>query len=268
MDSTMEWHPTDDDLVLEWYGDPAATDGPRTSAHLAHCEPCQRRRDEIVAVLALVDTAEPREAPADFEDAIWSRIAAGLPEPRRRWTMRQLVPLGAWAAAVVAAVATGLVWNGARPSVVVPDGAASTTAAGAPAEDLQNRVLLTALDEHFGQTEMLLVELLNAPAPQTGALDADTFAFERRTADDLVSSGRLYRETAREIGQRQFADVLDDLESVLVEVARSPAAPPATQVDTWRSQIEDHGLLFKVRAATNEIRERQSGTDGARGGAL
>ena len=123
--------------------------------------------------------------------------------------------------------------------------------------------MLTALDQHFGQTETLLVELLNAPE----AVGSE-FEFERASADDLVSSGRLYRESAQQTGERRFADVLDDLESVLVEVARSPKVIAQNDVESWRTQIEDNGLLFKVRAVTHEIRERQGDWTPANKGAL
>ena len=88
-------------------------------------------------------------------------------------------------------------------------------------------MLLTALDGHFEQTELLLTELLNAPE------DAERrFGFERTTADDLVASGRLYRITAEQIGKQHLAAMLDELEPVLVDVARSPE-----KVESQRSQI-------------------------------
>jgi len=113
-------------------------------------------------------------------------------------------------------------------------------------------VLLTALDSHFSQTEMLFVELLNAP--DTGR---DEMMFERATADDLVQSGRLYRVTAAETGDLRLADVLDEVQTVLTEIARTPAVPDRAALSAIRSRIQNDDLLFKVRAITNDIRDRR-----------
>jgi hypothetical protein len=94
---------------------------------------------------------------------------------------------------------------------------------------------------------MLLVELMNGPDRAT----AD-FEFARTTADDLVASGRLYRATAVSTGHRRLAAVLEDLEPVLVEVARSPEQVDSATVRSLRARIDDDGLLFKVRAATTD----------------
>ena len=72
-----------------------------------------------------------------------------------------------------------------------------------------------------------------------------------------MASGRLYRMTAEQIGKQHLAAMLEDLEPVLVEVARSPEKVNRNDLKSLRSQIDDEGLLFKVRAVTNEIRERQ-----------
>ena len=175
--------------------------------------------------------------------------------------MRQLAPVLAWAATVAVTVGLGYEWT--RQAPIAPAPSAEPATFTEASEGLQERVLLTALDQHFGQTETLLVELLNAPEAVGSEFD-----FERASADDLVSSGRLYRESAQQTGERRFADVLDDLESVLVEVARSPKVIAQNDVESWRTQIEDNGLLFKVRAVTHEIRERQGDWTPATKGAL
>jgi hypothetical protein len=90
----------------------------------------------------------------------------------------------------------------------------------------------------------------------TSAEDAN-WAFQRSAADDLVASGRLYRQTARQTGELQLVNMLDDLEGVLVEVARAPDAVDPRDADFLRARIEDDALLFKVRAVATDIRGRQ-----------
>jgi hypothetical protein len=41
-------------------------------------------------------------------------------------------------------------------------------------------------------------------------------------------------------------------------VARSPDKVDRRELNSLRSRIDDNGLLFKVRAVTHDIRERQN----------
>ncbi len=137
------------------------------------------------------------------------------------------------------------------PAPAVPN--AWPTQAAAPGRE--ERVLLTAVTEHLSQTEILLVEVMNG---QPAAAEPDAWTFQRTTADELVASGRLYRQTARQTGDLQVANMLEDLEGVLVEVAAAPDAVDRRNVDFLRARIEDDALLFKVRAVASDIRGRQT----------
>ena len=65
---------------------------------------------------------------------------------------------------------------------------------------------------------MVLAELSNAPDAK-GKLDISD---ERQMAEELLDDNRLYRQTARTTGDTGVANVLDDLERVLIEIAHSP----------------------------------------------
>ena len=72
-----------------------------------------------------------------------------------------------------------------------------------------------------------------------------------------MASGRLYRVTAQENGDLQLARMLDDLESVLVEVASGPEPVARKDFQSLRTRIGDQNLLFKVRAVSTQIQQRQ-----------
>lgn len=195
------------------------------------------------------------EPPEGFERVMWVRVSQAIarePRPRRVWSWRLLAPAGALAAAVVVAVLAGRTGDGQETSTEEP----GQTQVSAPARDLRQdeRVLFTALDEHFQQAEALLVEVRNAP-------DRDPLAAERVAADDLVSAGRLYRQSAELSGHVRLARMLDDLEPVLVEVARSPVQIDREDRQWLRTRIDDDNLLFKVRAITTDLRERSEKGD-------
>jgi hypothetical protein len=240
----MNWHPTDDDMILRLYDESTPAEARRIDAHVAICATCRESWGELVETLKLVDTADAPEPGPAFERLVWARVQQALPAPAAsRWSPRQWMPAFGLAAAVIVAVAIGYEWNGGeRLAPVSPDAAAAAA---------RERVLLTALDGHFEQAEMLLVELMNAP--EAGA---DQMAFRRATADDLVASGRLYRATAEDTGDVQFARMLDDLESVLIDLARSPETADQHEMESLRTRIGDEDLLFKVRAVTSDLRGR------------
>jgi hypothetical protein len=239
-------HPTEDELIQHLCGEDDATGRARLQAHLDVCAECRLACEEITGALTMVNEAVP-EPPDGFERIMWARVQQVIAaEPRlARWSWRQWVPAGALAAAtIVAVLAVG------RTEAPAPDAGAMQAAARTDDDTrLRDRVLYTALDSHFQQTEMLLVELRNAA-------EGDTLEFERVSADDLVAAGRLYRQTAEFAGYRNLAQVLDELEPVLVEMARSPEQMNARERAWLRNRIEEDALLFKVRAATNDIRER------------
>jgi hypothetical protein len=249
-------HLSEEDLILSYYGEADAVDEARMQAHLGSCAACRDVWQEIGQTLTLVDSAAVPEPPEGFERVMWARVQQALPQRSPVWTWRRLVPVLSFAAVVTLAVALGYQWRSAPVVPANPPAIAGTAAVDpsttADPTALRERVLLTALDSHFEQTELLLIELLNAPEEELVGL-----GFERVAADDLLASGRLYRATAEQIGNVRFAQMLDDLEPVLVEVARSPERVDRREISSLRSRIDDSDLLFKVRAVTNDIRERQ-----------
>jgi hypothetical protein len=106
--------------------------------------------------------------------------------------------------------------------------------------DARRRVLNVALGDHLERSRMVLLEFVNA-APLEGAGSR-----ERAWAGELVASNRLYRQTAAREGEPGVADVLDQLERVLLEIANSPAQVSPEFHEALRRRIEEEGVLFKI----------------------
>lgn len=232
-------HATEEELILHYYGEAAAATV--LEAHLQACADCraewQAIRDSLDAVTEALD-APGRDEPSPARiDSMWPALAPRL-RRRRAWT-RAWVPLAA-AAALVLAFLLGRHWPGPPP--VAP-------AAQAQASE---RILLVAVGEHLERSQMLLVELSNAPRSQ--AMD---MAREQEWAQELVGANRLYRHTAARAGEAGLASVLEELERVLVEVAHSPTRLEPSQVAQLQRRIESRGLLFKVRVLEWRVREKQ-----------
>ncbi|HEY8715543.1 MAG TPA: hypothetical protein VIM00_09180, partial [Candidatus Acidoferrum sp.] len=79
---------------------------------------------------------------------------------------------------------------------------------------------------------------------------------QQHRAEDLLDENRLYRQTAVQEGDTGLANVLDELERVLLDVVHSPQTVTPAQFKSIRERIDDDGLLFKVRVLTKKLQQR------------
>lgn len=236
-------HLNDEDLVLQYYGEPAI-EGTDATAHLASCESCAARFQELQAVLNTLDRGGVPERGEDYGAEVWARLRFRLgrrPEPRVHWRT-----WGAIAAMFIVSIAGYMIGR--------------TTAVHAPKSSdrgVKERILLVALTDHFERSQMVLAEIENAEAGKNGSLDV---SYERSQAEDLLDANRLYRLTAVANGNTAAASLLDDLERVLVDITHAPERVNREQIEALRGRIEDQGLTFKVKVFStgmvNQAKER------------
>lgn len=254
-------HPTEDDLILHYYGEDETSgfgvagdsmSEARIDAHLTSCAGCREAFEGLRRVMETIDAAQVPEPAADFERSVWARLAPELNpigashERLPRFNFWRTLSFAGGLAAVIVGI---LLWQFdiTLMRTAVDEGLT------ADAESHRERVLLTAVSDHIEQSQLVLVELANAE-PRGDDLD---ISLERTTADDLVSAGRLYRETARQTGDVQLASLLDELELVLVEIARGPKALSADELEGIRALIEEQELIFKLRVLAADVKARQ-----------
>ena len=120
------------------------------------------------------------------------------------------------------------------------------------ADQLREGVLLIDLGDHLDRSQMMLVELVSAD--DGSPVDMSD---ERARAEQLVAANRLYRQTAVSTGDTGIADLLDELERLLVDLAASPEQLSSKDLNDMRRRIESRSLLFKVRVVSADIRQRQ-----------
>jgi hypothetical protein len=246
----MHTHLDDGELVLHYYGEMSAGEEARAAAHLHECRACHASYTRLQHVLAAVEGAPGPEMADGFERTVWARLEPELGRRRGGWVSWFVLSPArlAWVAAILVLVA-GAFFAGRVSQRDAPGSAAPPAASAA---SVREGVLLVDLQDHLDRSQMMLVELVSTGGG--GALDMSA---ERARAEELVSDNRLYRQTAEATGNMALATVLDELERVLVELAASPDALPAADVERVRERIESRGLLFKVRVLSSEIRERQ-----------
>jgi hypothetical protein len=244
-------HRTEEELIAYREGDVREREA--ISEHLRECAQCREEMKQIEAVYSAMDLAEVPEPGEEFERRMWQKIAPRLEEKKARWwetwlAPRRLAILGAVAALVVLAFYAGRKTGPAAPAPGVVE--------TADASKVRERVLIVAVGEHLGRSEMVLMELQNA-GTQPGQKTVNLGATQKR-AEDLVEENRLYRETALQAGDQAMASTLDQLERALLDIANSPQEVTPAQFETLRKRIEAQGLLFKVRVVQQGLEERKA----------
>jgi anti-sigma factor RsiW len=236
------------EMVELYYGDAAVRE--RATRHLEGCPEC---RSELAALRAALNQVELRPVPEpgpDFESRVWNRLEPLLPvrAPRRPLLFRLRPPV--WAGlAVAACLVVGAFFAG---QWVEHRGRGAATAR-VPESPVQ-RLLVVAVGDHLERSQMVLAEIAHA-VPGQGKVDISE---ERQWAQDLLGENRLYRQTAQRAGDTGVANLLDDLERLLVEIANSPDRLPAGDWKAIRSRIENEGILFKVRVVGSRLQAAPS----------
>ena len=220
--------------------------------HLSACEKCRAEMERIEAVLAALDTLPVPDPGAEYGRQVWKEIAPRLTEKPDHWWQvwfepRRIAAAGGIVALIDAAFVAGrFTKRGGRDNI-------------ANQEQVRERVLVVAVGEHLGHSERMLIELSNEAPDDPKQKEVDISA-EQRRAEDLLQENRLYRQTALREGDAGLANVLDELERVLLDVAHSPGEVTPAQLEAIQKKIEARGILFKVRVVNKELQQRQEAT--------
>ncbi len=226
------------------------------AAHIAECAECRAELDRIAGMLAAFQALPVPEPGEEYGRRVWQQIAPRLEEKRSHWWDFFLEPRRLTAGALVAALVLVAFLAG---RVTRHTGIEKGITGPAAASDAQvrERVLMLAVGEHLGRSEMVLMEIANA-GPEGARVKQVNISSQRRRAEDLLDENRLYRQTALQEGDTGLANVLDELERVLLDVAHSPQTVTPAQFKSIRQRIDNDGLLFKVRVLTKEIQQREN----------
>ena len=244
-------HLTPEQIVLHCYGD--AADGPEIESHLRGCGECRAEFDKVKAFLAEIPATPVPQPPVDLEEKLWLNLRDQLREKRPAWrgflAPARWTAIGAVAVLVIAAFLAGRFWPN-RVEVKKPESVQVNP----------ERVVLVAVSDHLERSQILLVEIMNADPK-----DAAEFSEERQQARNLLNDNRLYRVSALQNGKPGVANLLEELERVLTEVANSPAEMTAGDVKEIRRRIQSEDLLFKIHVVGSTVLkpENQANTNPA-----
>jgi hypothetical protein len=223
-------HPCEDDLILHFYGE---ADDSTLAQHIDSCPRCREELRLLRQALSEVDEIAPPERGEDYGARVWDRIAGELPRSSRAPAYGYLL-----AAAAVVLLATFLA--GRFSAHRDPDAADK-------GREIRERILLVALGDHLEASQVLLLEVANRGDVAAAPLD-------RGKAEELLRASRLYRQSALRLGDVATADVLEDLERLLLDVSHEPDTVEAQR--GIRTRMEDRDVLFKLRVLEASVRHR------------
>jgi hypothetical protein len=249
-------------IELYFYGELPDGDRGALQAHLSGCAECRAALDDLSMIRAALagrpDVAMPPGGDwSGFMHRLHVSIAvdgsgsnvSGTPPvsiPRLR---RQLAPYLAVAATVILVTA-------AVVSVVNQRSAQRTAAAVQPAtptpesaQPVQSASVTTGADpglmavsgQHFARSKLVVLGLVTKNGRQ------DDWAYERDLASSLLGDTRLYRLAAEERGMQPLADVMGDLELVLLQTSMAEE-PTEASLHQLQRLIRRRDLLTKMNA--------------------
>ena len=234
-------HLTEEQLILHYYGEEG--DALAAEQHLNGCPECRTLYGALQRVLNVVDTIPVPERGAEYGAEVWKRIEHAVPRRRWRW-----LPALDWRLAAAGVAMAGLLAGAFAVGRIYPS---KRQAAQVVAMDpqLRERVLMVAVGDYLERSQMVLVELANADP--RGKLD---ISGEQERAADLVSESHLYRQTAEHTGDTTVANVLDDVDRVLLEIAQGPAEVTPVELEGLQQRLRTEGILFKMRVLGSKVR--------------
>jgi hypothetical protein len=252
-------HLTEEELILHYYGE----EGDTLSAekHLEECSGCRDHYASLQRVFNVVDALPVPERGREYGAEVWSRIQHRVPA-RRRW-----LPSFEWRWAAGAAAMAGLLIAAFIAGGHYPRLAKRPVSQIATASDPQagERVLLVAVGDYLERSQMVLIELANTGpnGDPKGKLDISD---EQQRAAGLVTESRLYRQTAEHTGDTRVANVLDELDRVLLDIAHGPSEVSPSDLDKLRQKLESEGILFKIRVLGSNVRTQEKDKPNVTGG--
>jgi hypothetical protein len=232
---------SDNELILYFYRD--GLDARRIDEidDALFAVPALRRRyTALQQLLHEIDAAPALTPDPELTERVWRRLEAELgPAPRLRWRWPQwqrVRPAFAAAFALVLVLALGVAFFAGRWS--------------APQESLRSAAAAHVLDAyvaaHLRATDGLLLTASNSDSTELRNAN-------RELAQSLLETNRMYALAAQRSGDTRLADLLRQLEPILIELANQSADAPVQSLDGLRDYLRRTDLRFELRATQARI---------------
>ena len=248
-------------IELYFYDELPDAERARVKEHLAICEECRRALEELTIIRSALESCPTVKAPAGGD---WSAFMLRLDTairtdsaPLSFSNRRRVLEFGSHrfkmvlAMAALIALVTSSVFYVMRTrstsiestAVPAPSPLAERSPRGADMVGVRMDTALEQISErHLERSKLVVLGLATKnPSDATG----ENWDYERTLATSLLSDTRLYRQTCEERGMNSLADVLRDLELVLLQTSMSEASDAESLAQLQRL-IRRRDLISKM----------------------
>lgn len=230
--------------------------------HLETCRECGAEWEATRLALRRVDsgTAFPFETQVD-----WQRFARDTVARARQvesaseqsalpgWRGARLSPLLAWGGPlaalliVIAIVVPRLDQLKAPPRTVQPASSTESTLL------LQHNVARQGAARYLRDSRSLLVSLIESPVRCRRADGAFDLSLERERSRQLLRKKNLYLDTLAGPADRRLADLMGQMEALLLQVSSFDDCTTARQIHDLREAIERGQILMRIDLVTRTV---------------
>lgn len=110
------------------------------------------------------------------------------------------------------------------------------------------RVLMSKLRNHLQSTDRLFTQVSNSDVS-----NVTQFEQRRQMIADMVALNRIYRRIAEANEDKQLAEMLGQMEQILLSLKNAPSSQDEKGWNNLRSRIDDTDLLFKLRVTEKTL---------------
>jgi hypothetical protein len=114
--------------------------------------------------------------------------------------------------------------------------------------DASRRILLTNVSSHIETSQRLLTLVSNGGGDLSTDLEP-----RRQMIEELISFNRLYRRIAEQSDDTMLATVLQQMESVLLEISHTERSENDAEWKKVRERLDGTDLLFKLKVTDKRI---------------
>jgi hypothetical protein len=257
-------------VELYFYDELDAQQRASVSQHVASCAECRQALEELDVIRTALSTRPVVSAPPDgdwtafmarLDSAVANERAAvapvalapvipiqqvvALPRARARLTHRAAPYLVMAALLTLVTMSVAYVARtGERSQPATPTVARVADPAGTPpVQPVSIEAAFAALSEqHFERSKLVVLGIASKDARNARSED---WEYERQLASTLLNDTRLYRMTAEERGLKRIADVMGDLELVLLQASHGTPSDPEDLQQIQRL-IDKRDLVTKM----------------------